>query len=62
MGLLNKIKKSFELKQNVPSVTSLKHTEKKISELKKQFESIILYMSTSGVLLNIKLNLLKINI
>lgn len=38
MGLLNKIKKSFELKQNVPSVTSLKHTEKKISELKKQFE------------------------
>jgi len=38
MGLMNKIKKSFELKQNTPSPKSLKLTQKKILKLKKQFE------------------------
>ena len=38
MGFLNKIKKTLELKQNVPSSKSLQLTEKKILMLKKQFE------------------------
>ena len=38
MGFLNKIKKTLELKQNIPSSKSLQHAEKKISTLKKQFE------------------------
>tara|TARA_B110000438_G_scaffold251554_1_gene256044 strand:- start:74 stop:412 length:339 start_codon:yes stop_codon:yes gene_type:complete len=38
MGFLNKIKKTFELKQNIPSSKSLQHAEKKIIVLKKQFE------------------------
>jgi tetratricopeptide (TPR) repeat protein len=38
MGLMNKIKKSLELKQNTPSSKSLKLTQKKILKLKKQFE------------------------
>ena len=38
MGLMNKIKKSLELKQNTPNSKSLKLTQEKILELKKQFE------------------------
>ena len=38
MGFLNKIKKTLELKQNIPSSKSLQHAEKKIVTLKKQFE------------------------
>ena len=38
MGLFNKIKKSIELKQNIPNPKSIKKTEKKILNLKKQFE------------------------
>jgi len=38
MGFLNKIKKTLELKQNIPSSKSLQHAEKKILTLKKQFE------------------------
>ena len=38
MGFLNKIKKSLELKQNIPSSKSLQHAEKKILVLKKQLE------------------------
>ena len=34
MGFLNKIKKSFELKQNIPTSESIHQTEKKILELK----------------------------
>ena len=36
MGFLNKIKKSLELKQNIPNSESIHNTEKKILELKKQ--------------------------
>ena len=35
MGFLDKIKKSIELKQNIPDAQSIKKTEKKIIELKK---------------------------
>tara|TARA_B110000438_G_scaffold183203_1_gene175018 strand:- start:85 stop:423 length:339 start_codon:yes stop_codon:yes gene_type:complete len=38
MGLFDKIKKSIELKQNIPDVESIKKTEKKILNLKKQCE------------------------
>ena len=38
MGFLNKIKKTLELKQNISSSKSLKHAEKKILVLKKQFK------------------------
>jgi tetratricopeptide (TPR) repeat protein len=38
MGLFNKIKKSIELKQNMPNPKSIKKTEKKILNLKKQFK------------------------
>ena len=38
MGFLNKIKKSFELKQNFPNSDSLEKTKKQILELTKQFE------------------------
>ena len=38
MDFFNKIKKSFELKQNNPSSESLEKTEKKILILKKQFD------------------------
>ncbi len=38
MGFLDKIKKSIELKQNIPDDKSIKKTEKKIIELKKQSE------------------------
>ena len=34
MGFLNKIKKTFELKQNFPNPESLQHAEKKILVLK----------------------------
>jgi len=37
MGLFNKIKKSIELKQNIPNLESIKKTKKKILNLKKQF-------------------------
>jgi tetratricopeptide (TPR) repeat protein len=36
MGLFNKIKKSIELKQNIPNLKSIEKTEKKILELKRQ--------------------------
>ncbi|HJM00626.1 MAG TPA: hypothetical protein QF456_01055 [Nitrosopumilus sp.] len=39
MGFLDKIKKSIELKQNNPSISSLENTEKKILQLNKQLES-----------------------
>ena len=38
MGLMNKIKKSLELKQNTPSSKSVKLAQENILELKKQFE------------------------
>ena len=38
MGFLDKIKKSIELKQNIPDDQSIKKTEKKIIDLKKQSE------------------------
>ena len=38
MGFLDKIKKSIELKQNIPDDKSIKKIEKKIIELKKQSE------------------------
>ena len=38
MGFLNKIKKTFELKQNIPNPKSLQQAEKKILVLKKQLE------------------------
>ena len=38
MGFLDKIKKSIELKQSIPKNESIKKTENKIIELKKQFE------------------------
>tara|TARA_B110000438_G_scaffold87074_1_gene86562 strand:+ start:126 stop:464 length:339 start_codon:yes stop_codon:yes gene_type:complete len=38
MGLFNKIKKSIELKQNIPNLKSIEKTKKKILNLKKQFE------------------------
>jgi|TARA_B100001105_G_scaffold157600_1_gene126639 tetratricopeptide (TPR) repeat protein len=38
MGLLDKIKKSIELKQSTPSFESINKTENKILKLKKQFE------------------------
>ena len=38
MGFLDKIKKSIELKQNIPDDKSIKKTEKKIIELKKQLK------------------------
>ena len=38
MGFLDKIKKSIELKQSIPNNESIKKTENKIIELKKQFE------------------------
>jgi len=38
MGLLDKIKKSVELKQSTPNLESIKNTENKIIQLKKQFE------------------------
>ena len=38
MGLFNKIKKSIELKQNIPNLKSIEKTEKKILNLKKQSE------------------------
>ena len=38
MGLFNKIKKSIELKQNIPNLKSIKKTKKKILNLKKQSE------------------------
>ena len=38
MGFLDKIKKSIELKQSIPTNESIKKTENKIIELKKQFE------------------------
>ena len=38
MGFFNKIKKSFELKQNSPTIESLEKTKKKILVLKKQFD------------------------
>jgi len=38
MGFLNKIKKSIELKQSTPSISSLEKTEKKILELNKQLK------------------------
>ena len=38
MGLFNKIKKSIELKQNIPNSKSIEKTEKKILNLKKQCE------------------------
>ena len=38
MGLFNKIKKSIELKQNIPDLESIEKTKKKILNLKKQFE------------------------
>ena len=38
MGLFNKIKKSIELKQNIPNLKYIEKTKKKILNLKKQFE------------------------
>ena len=38
MGLFNKIKKSIELKQNIPNLKSIEKTKKKILNLKKQSE------------------------
>ncbi|HJJ21018.1 MAG: hypothetical protein O2834_03635 [Crenarchaeota archaeon] len=38
MGLLNKIKKNLELKQNTSNLKSFQQTTQKISELKKQCE------------------------
>ena len=38
MGLFDKIKKSIELKQNIPNLESIEKTKKKILNLKKQFE------------------------
>ena len=38
MDFFNKIKKSFELKQNFPNSDSLEKTKKQILELTKQFE------------------------
>jgi tetratricopeptide (TPR) repeat protein len=38
VGFFNKIKKSFELKQNSPTIESLEKTKKKILVLKKQFD------------------------
>ena len=38
MGFFDKIKKSFELKQNFPNSDSLEKTKKQILELTKQFE------------------------
>ena len=38
MGLLDKIKKSIELKQNTSNPESIKNAENKIIQLKKQFE------------------------
>ena len=38
MGFFNKIKKSIELKQNIPNPQSIEKTKKKILNLKKQFE------------------------
>ena len=35
MGLMNKIKKSLELKQNTPSSKSVKLTQKKNTKVKK---------------------------
>ena len=38
MGLFDKIKKSFELKQNFPNSDSVEKTKKQILKLTKQFE------------------------
>ena len=38
MGLFDKIKKNFELKQSTPNLESIKNTQNKIIQLKKQFE------------------------
>ena len=38
MGFLEKVKKSIELKQNTPTVSSIKKAENKILHLNKQFE------------------------
>ena len=38
MGFFNKIKKSIELKQNIPNPQYIEKTKKKILNLKKQFE------------------------
>ena len=38
MGLLDKIKKSIVLKQSTSNPESIKNTENKIIQLKKQFE------------------------
>jgi tetratricopeptide (TPR) repeat protein len=38
MGLFNKIKKSIELKQNIPNLKSIEKTKRKILNLKKQFK------------------------
>ena len=39
VGFLDKIKKSIELKQSTPNISSLKKTEEKIMELTKKLES-----------------------
>jgi len=38
MGLFDKIKKNFELKQSAPNLESIKNTQNKIIQLKKQFD------------------------
>ncbi len=38
MGLFDKFKKSIELKENIPSVSSLEKTEQKILELEKNLK------------------------
>ncbi|MGB1665724.1 MAG: tetratricopeptide repeat protein [Nitrosopumilus sp.] len=39
MGFLDKFKKSIEIKENIPSVSSLEKTEQKILELEKKLKS-----------------------
>ena len=60
MGLFDKFKKSIELKENIPSVSSLEKTEQKILELEKKlklnpddskiyFELYTCYVETSNL-------------
>ena len=39
MGFLDKLKKSVELKQNLPNQQSIKKTQEKISQLEKKLET-----------------------
>ena len=67
MGFLDKFKKSIEIKENIPSVSSLEKTEKKILELEKKsksnpndskiyFELYTCYVETSNLEKKIELN------